>query len=118
MSAHPNVLLVLELTPDDLPMKTYRNILSFCGVNEDDDVDIEGEKYHHIVMQEEGYDEDWQIQSSPGRIIFFDFVTYGYGESVDWAVLESQKDELSFWAVTICHKFNCTSRIFVTANYW
>jgi len=118
MGTHPNVLLVLELTTDDLPMKTYRKILSYCGVNEDDDIDIEGKKYHHLVMQEDDYDDGWQIKSHPGRILFFDLVTYGYGDSIDWDVLESQKDELSLWSVTICDKFNCTSRIFVTANYW
>lgn len=30
MSQHPNVILALEMTPDDLPMKTLRAIVEEC----------------------------------------------------------------------------------------
>jgi hypothetical protein len=121
MSTHPNVLLLLRLSPDDLARKTYRAILSDAGVSEDRDlgeeIKIDGKGYHHLVMESD-YDDGWQISGSEGQIIVFDLVTYGYGESVKWDELATQKTALERWAADVCKKHHCTHEISVGANYW
>ena len=85
MSTHPNAILLLTLTPDDLARKTLRNILEEAKVykwNEEGVIDFEGEiklgdnRYHHKVMESD-YDEDMQISAKEGDIIIYDMVTYG-----------------------------------------
>lgn len=120
MSTHPNVILALQLTPDDFPMKTIRKIYAdFRSSKVDmDDIKIDGNDYHSLAM-EEGYDEDWQLSADPGSILFFDLVTYGYGDTIDWDKLEAQKMSLEAWAKEALVKYNCSQyKIFVTANYW
>ena len=120
MSTHPNVILMVALTPDDLSRKTMRSILEANGIKEDDfddDVKISGKDYHHEIMESD-YDESWQISAKEGDLIFFDLVTYGYGDTIKWSDLETQKNELEAWAKEICEKFSCSYEIIITANYW
>jgi len=126
MSTHPNAVLLLTLTPDDLSRKTWKNILEESKVwkyQEEGVIDFEGQikigdnEYIHEVM-ESNYNEGMQISASEGDIIVFDMVTYGYGEVVEWDKLVKQKEELEEWAKIMCKKFNCNYKIFVTANYW
>ena len=119
MSTHPNAILKLTLTPDDLPMKTYRAILADCGVEDEelDRIKIEGEEYSSYVS-EGGYDEGWQLEAKDGAILVFDMVTYGYGEEIMWDDLTKQKDALEEWAKGICERHACSYAISVTANYW
>lgn len=83
----------------------------------DDDIKINGVEYHHKIM-EGGYDKNWQISSREGDLIFFDLVTYGYGEQISWDDLQNQKDALEAWAKGICERHACAYKISVTANYW
>jgi len=120
MSTHPNVLLVLQLLPDDLPMKTYRAILKDNGVDnpEYDLIRIEddGYGYKHQVMEND-YDEEMQLAAAPGSIVVYDMVTYGYGETIAWSDLEKRKNALEKWAILTCQKHQCGEyKIFVTAN--
>lgn len=121
MSTHPNVILMVALTPGDLSRKTMRNILKDNGIREEDFDDgelmIAGEDYTHAIMESD-YHEGYQISAKEGDLIFFDFVTYGYGETVKWSDLEAQKRALEAWAKKMCKKFSCTYSIIVTANYW
>jgi hypothetical protein len=126
MSTHPNAILLLTLTPDDLARKTWRSILQEAKVykwNEEGVIDEEGQmkigdtKYYQRVMESE-YDEGMQIYAKEGDIVLFDMFTYGYGDVLEWSKLEQQKNELEVWAKEICSKFNCSYKIFVTANYW
>lgn len=117
MSTHPNVILLLTLTPRGLARKTMADILKETRTAPDDDLTISGEKYHHKVMESD-YDEGWQIGAAEGDLIFFDLVTYGYGEQIEWERLEIQKNDLQTWANGICDRHNCSSKISVTANYW
>jgi hypothetical protein len=118
MSTHPNAILLLTLTPDDAARKTYRAILADAGVMDpSDDIKIGGENYHHEVM-EDTYNESWQIAAQEGDLIFFDLVTYGYGEQIAWDKLEAQKNALEAWAKEVCEKHRCSYKISVTANYW
>lgn len=117
MSIHPNTMLLLALTPNDLARKTYRDILAEAGVDDDTDITIGGEGYHHQVMEED-YDEGAQIQAREGDIVLWDLVTYGYGERITWAKLEAQKAALEEWAKGVCERHKCGYEIFVTANYW
>ncbi len=117
MSIHPNAMLLLALTPDDLARKTYRAILAEAGVEDEEGIKISGETYHHCVMEED-YNEDNQISAKEGDIVLWNLVTYGYGETITWAKLEAQKQALEVWAEDICERYKCNFEIFVSANYW
>jgi len=118
MSTHPNVILKLALTPEDLARKTYRAIRVEAGaVNDDADITVGSENYHTVVMESD-YDEGWQLSAKEGDILVFDLVTYGYGEEIAWDKLAAQKAELEQWAMGICERYHCTFSISVTANYW
>ena len=124
MSAHPNVVLLLLLTPEDLTRRTMKKIVEMYDgqVHEDEDetsreIKIAGENYY-IEPMEGNYLESWQISGKEGDIAVFDLVTYGYGESIVWEKLEKQKQELEKWAKAVCEQFHCNYQIFITANYW
>lgn len=119
MSTHPNAMLLLALTPDDLARKTYRAILEEAGVEADGgSFQIGGESYHHHGVMESDYDEGDQISLPEGTIYLMDLVTYGYGEKIAWDKLESQKSALEEWARGICERHHCKAEIFIGANYW
>ncbi|MFA5307833.1 MAG: hypothetical protein WC365_10350 [Candidatus Babeliales bacterium] len=126
MSVHPNAILLLTLTPDDLSRKTWKSILEESKVWEWDNpgvIDEEGQikigsnGYMHNVMESDYY-KNMQISAKEGDIIVYNAVTYGYGEVIEWDKLEEQKNELEVWAKTMCEKFHCNYKIFITANYW
>lgn len=118
MSTHPNVVLMAVLTPNGLSRKTMRDIRAKMEAeDEDDDIKIGGKDYRPIVMESD-YEESFQISAQEGDLVFADMVTYGYGNTVSWEDLSSQKEELQKWADDVCKEFNCTFKIMVTANYW
>jgi hypothetical protein len=118
MSTHPNTILLLIVKPDGLTRRTLRDILAETDTDQDDlYIKINGEDYRALVM-EDGYNDDYQITAEEGDIVFFDFVTYGYGDVIEWDKLEKRKSDLEEWAIGICERHNCTYKIVVTANYW
>lgn len=119
MSTHPNAMLILALTPDNLARKTYRAILEESGVSADGgSFEIGGVGYHHHGVMEDNYDESEQLSLPEGTIYVMDLFTYGYGEKVTWDKLAEQKAALDEWAKGICERHQCTAEIFVSANYW
>jgi hypothetical protein len=74
---------------------------------------------YHTRLMDEGYDESYQIAAPTGSIVFFDMVTYGYGDTITWEKLEKQKGQLEQWAKDHATEF-CYEKweILVTANYW
>lgn len=131
MSTHPNTLLVAELSPNDLPRKTYKALKTECGEDpEDDDLEVkiptgvesgnswEREDSYHTFLAEDSYNESSQISAATGSIVLWDPVTYGYGETIAWDKLVAQQQRLEEWCKRICEKLHCTYKIFVTANYW
>jgi hypothetical protein len=117
MSIHPNVILMAVLTPDNLSRKTMRDILAEHKQGVLYRIVIAGTEYDTLVMESD-YDEGWQISAKAGDLVFFDLVTYGYGETIAWDKLESQKKELEAWALETCKKHHCSYEIKITANYW
>lgn len=119
MGTHPNVILAVALKPNSTSRKTMREILALHPEATDisNKIKIGSEEYHTLVMEDD-YDEGWQIAADEGDLIFFDLVTYGYGETIEWLDLKYRKEELESWAIEMCNKFNCTYKIFITANYW
>jgi len=118
MSTHPNVVLVLRLTPEGLSRRTMADILSENKANTSlDEIEIHGHKYNHIIM-EDNYDKSWQLSGKEGDLLFFELVTYGYGETIAWKALQEQKEQLEEWARGICERHHCAAEIVVTANYW
>lgn len=118
MSTHPNVILLAILTPDDLSRKTMRDILADEGIEDSNkDIKINGIDYSHLIMESE-YEEGYQISGKEGDLLFFDLITYGYGEFVTWEKLEAQKQSLEDWAKQTSEKHHCSYEIRVSANYW
>lgn len=130
MSTHPNTILMAVLKPEDLPMKTFHAIAEHIQGDTPvdgtpDDVTFELKHKHTsrkincsvTVMQEE-YDEGLQISSDPGDIVVWGFVTYGYGERINWRDLDEWKLLLELWVSEVCQEYNCSYQIYVTANYW
>jgi hypothetical protein len=118
MSTHPNAMLILALTPHGLARKTMAAILADAGIDDvDDDIKIGGVEYHHAVC-EDAYDEETQITAKEGDLVFWDLVTYGYGDRISWGALASQQANLEAWAQSVCQKHACDYEIFVGANYW
>jgi len=117
MSSHPNAILMAILKPDDLPMKTKRNIMEFSGAEDDYDIPI-GKKEYHLKVMTDDYDENNQIRAKQSDIVIYDLITYGYGDKIMWEVLEQQKKELEEWVKLICEKFHCSYEIYISANYW
>lgn len=116
MSSHPNAILMAVLTPDDVSRRTMRNIREEMQ-SSNDEIVINGKKYYTLIMEGD-YDDGWQIAAAEGDLIFFDMVTYGYGEVVEWGVLEQQKNVLEEWAKGVSERHQCSYAIRVTANYW
>lgn len=117
MSIHPNTLLMLILRPNGLSRKTLREILDETNTEAEEDIKINDREFHYIIM-EDRYQKSYQISSEEGDIVIFDFVTYGYGDSIGWDKLEKLKNALEVWAIPICKKFNCEYEIKISANYW
>ena len=116
MSTHPNAILMAVLTPDDLARKTMRAILE-SPQYDGEEIKIGHHEYRPLVM-EDNWDDGFQIAADEGSLVFWKFVTYGYGEVVDWADLEKQKVELEQWCKETCDIHHCSYVIRVTANYW
>ena len=118
MGTHPNTILMVILTPDDLARKTHRAIMADAGVEDTDrEIKIGDRDYNHRVMESD-YDEGFQIAAPEGSIVLHDFVTYGYSEKIEWEKLQAQKEELEAWARDVCERHKCSYKIFVSANYW
>jgi hypothetical protein len=117
MSTHPNVILMAVLIPDGLSRKTMRDILTEYLADDDGNIKIGNEEYHSLVMESD-YEDSNQIAAKEGDLVFYDLVTYGYGEVIFWGDLEKRKVELEKWAQTVCVKHRCKFDIRVTANYW
>ena len=121
MSSHPNAMLLLVLTPDDLARKTYRAILDEAGIGPDDGLKL-GEQhfgcnYSHKVMETD-WDESHQISAPEGSIIFHTYLTYGYGERLTWAQAVAYQEILDKWAQGVCERHRCKAEIFVCADYF
>ena len=136
MSTHPNVLLIAVFTPEDGSRKTMRAILAEAGCTEDkDSIRLPGGEAVSdahtgacgkqakgvclsCVVMESDYNEGWQISAQEGDLLFFDLVTYGYGEFLSWNELEEKKKALEEWCKGICERHRCSYQIRVSANYW
>src|SRR3990167_9446580 len=94
MSTHPNVILMAVLTPQGLARQTMKAILHVDYSHDAaPQVTISGEDYDALVMESD-YDESLQISAKEGDLVFYDLVTYGFGEVVTWASLEAPKTAL------------------------
>lgn len=118
MSTHPNAMLILALTPDDLARKTYRAILAEAGIEDEGSFQIGDKSYHMHGVMESDYHESNQLALPEGTIYVYDHVTYGYGDTIKWDALAAQKDALLEWGNRMAEKFHCKAEIIVSANYW
>jgi hypothetical protein len=124
MSTHPNAILAVRLTPDDLPNRTFRAILEANGLTEADisegsaSIKVGGMNFTASVFEED-YDADgYQIQAKMGDIVLHDYVTYGYGETITFEKLRERATALEEWAKATAAAHHCRYEVFLTANYW
>lgn len=117
MSSHPNVILMAVLTPDELPSDTMRAILATNSADANGHFDIIDVSYRSILMRDV-YDSDLQISASEGDLVFYDLVTYGYGDTITWEKLQERQSDLAVWALRMCIEHHCKYKIMVSANYW
>lgn len=119
MGTHPNAILLAVLIPGDLVNTTFRAIVEAFAEpgSARGYVNVGGTSYMIGVM-EESYDESMQISAPAGSIVVYQFLTYGYGEVMEWDKVQAQKDALGTWCEDVCPRFKCSSKIYVTANYW
>ena len=112
-------MLMAHLSPGDLPRKTFLAILADHGASEEDtNIKIKGTEYNAVLMDED-YDEGWQISGTPGEIVLMDFVTYGYGERIQWDKLDAQRAALAAWVDANKERYDLQdTSISVGANYW
>jgi len=59
-----------------------------------------------------------QIEAPQGSIVFYTFLTYGYGARMKWLNVVAYKEALENWAAGICERHNCTAEISIGANFW
>lgn len=120
MGRHPNALLILLVTPDDLPWRTYQEMLdAFRAEDGDGYIKIGKHDYQIYVCDSDEYSEDYQIKAKEGQVVIFDMVTYGFGQVLTWNEMLEQKQELEAWAEANKEKFRFTKwEIRVGANYW
>ena len=118
MGTHPNAILMLVFTPDDLARKTFRTIMEENGGNEAQDNIKIGEHDYSAQVFESDYDEGYQISAPEGSLVFHDYLTYGYGDVTDWSKVQEQKDALLNFGLMIAEKYKGTFKIQITANYW
>jgi hypothetical protein len=118
MSTHPNAILAVRLTPDELAQKTFRAIVAEVKTDPNDPTFKLGENRFNLILMQDTYDPDWQISAHEGDIVAHDFLTYGYGEGCTWAEVEKRKADLEEWAKGICERHKCSYEIFIAANYW
>jgi hypothetical protein len=100
-------------------MKTLRAIIAEAEEDfESGDITIGADDYMWRALEDD-YDDGMQVGGPSGSIIFFDMVTYGYGDTIAWEKLETQQKALREWAEGICERHHCTLHgIFITANYF
>lgn len=119
MSTHPNVMLIARLSPNDLPRKTFLEILKDAGSDAGDPrVKIGDDEYNALLMNGD-YHDGFQIAAAAGEIVLMDMATYGYGEAIGWDKLREKHDALSAWLVANHERYRlASSQISVGANYW
>ena len=109
---------MIILSPQGLARKTMKDILGYDYSRDDiGEIKIGNYKYSPIVMEED-YDECLQIKAREGDLVFYNLITYGYGETISWEDLEKAKNDLGKWGEKMCKKYNCNMKIEVSANYW
>lgn len=120
MSTHPNAILFVTMLPDDFPEKTFRAIAAEIGAADLTDVRAKVGEHEYAVYLHEEYDADgYQIEAPEGSIVAHDFLTYGYGDVIEWAEVAKRQAALLEWAQGVCERHKCSSpRVFITANYW
>ncbi len=119
MSTHPNAILLGILIPDDLSRKTYRAICESVGTDASEAYFTIGDKRHYsMAVMESDYDDNSQISAPEGSITVWTFLTYGYGETIDWEEAAAERVRLEEWLKKIAAEHKCSYSIRLTANYW
>jgi len=119
MRTHPNTILMAVLKPNSTTRATLRAMTEHqsCCDKKYESFKIGGNDYTSTVMESD-YDEGYQISADEGDIVIHSFLTYGYGEAIDWENLVEKKTALEQWAIKMCKLYQCSYKIQVTANYW
>lgn len=121
MSTHPNTLIVGVITVDGTSRKTLRAMQGdeWLSWNEALDSFKIGKRDFTANVMEEDYDQNgYQISAPEGSIVLHTYLTYGYGETVEWEEVVSVRDTLNQWLTDVCDRHGGSHKIILTANYW
>lgn len=119
MSTHPNVMLQCVLTVDDGSRKTERALLEdYAGTGMYDDYVKIADLHYKVSVMGSDYDEGYQISADEGQIVLHEYLTYGYGETVDFETVCKRAAELKEWAESAKEKHKFSYVIRIGANYW
>lgn len=134
MGNHPNsILMAIIKGPDETSVNwdekddnydvEYHNFNNFCStfnINpEEGEILIDGNIYY-VMPSSEGDSSGYHIYGdNDGDILIWDYISYGYGDYIDWDRLHLQKVALQNWCDEIKFKLpGFEYKIVVTANYW
>lgn len=119
MSTHPNVMLQCVLTLDEGSRKTERGLLEeFGGSPMYEDCIKIGGRHYQITVMESDYEDGYQISADEGQIVLHEYLTYGYGETMDFDDIGAVVGELKSWAESAKNKHKFSYKIRIGANYW
>lgn len=115
------VILQCNLTPDDLPRKTYRELEKEVKYQRyfkryPIKFSIGRQGYHAIIMNSD-CDEKHQLCANEGDIVVSTYMTVMFPGNIEWDTLVERKNELEAWATEICPKLKCSFKIVIGATY-
>lgn len=113
MTTRPHTVIYLAMTPDDLPMRTFRQLLKMTPMSSSDEVAIHGKTYAAKVMQND-YDESTNIHVTQGDIVLYRRLRKG----IEFSQLVTEHNELDSFAKRVCPVLQCEYKICLTADYF
>ena len=133
MSTHPNSIIMVVFTPDDLSRKTYRHIVAnykysdseindgdvrISGLVEDDQKHYDNARFNSFIVEDADEVNSVQIEAPEGSIVFYKYLTYGFCEKIEWDDVRHTHEVLEAWATEVDKEFKCSHKIYISANYW
>lgn len=106
MSSHPNTLLVASIRPPGGQLDEF--------LETNDDITIGGVLYHVVPYE----DTDLAIYPDPEYFCIYEYLTYGWGDTVELGSALAKIDEFKAIVEDYCEINNCTYKFHLTANFY
>lgn len=118
MSIHPNAIMMMVYEGD--AAETIYNELDggeMETTGSSAELQIGGTEWRLLLMQD-SYDESDQISAPEGSLVFFDLITYGYGDTIAWEKCVAWQAALEAYGKELVQKHGGKISFYITANYW